>query len=316
MLIEFVCRWRVFEDALLSMVAAGASRDGAPDHLSGGKGLRSVAVIYGPNGAGKSTLVNGLSIVRELVMGGITVENAATGATKRFEVVLETAGRTYLYLLELAMGFVAAEALTEIRKEDERIIFRRSDELVSGVDADPAPDELLLVQLAAEGGVDGVQDVVRWFRRLDIIREDTVLGGMDSPGVSRGTALAWRCRRAVETGGVLVVDNLDLHLHPVVVSDLVEFMQHAEGAQLIATTNAVHLLNSHMLERDQIWFIDPRSDGTSDLYSLLEFPEDDAVLRGRDMMVNYLVGRCGGIPVQQDLRKMWEGGLYGGSVPG
>lgn len=309
MLLEFVCRWRAFEGALFSMV--GSSGQAGGQLLK----VRPVGLVYGPNGSGKSTLVNGLGLLQDLITGKLSVKEAGKGATKRFEVVFSADGRTYLYALEMALGIVVLEELVELRQEGDREVFRREDDLVRGVDADPEPDELLLIQLACEGGVEGVQDTVRWFRRLDIIREGTVFGGSESPGVNRATALAGRCQRAAKTDSVLVVDNLDQHLHPVVVSDLVDFMLHAGSGQLIATTNAVHLLNDPRLERDQIWFIEPRRDGTSDLYSLLEFHEDDKVLLGRDMMMNYLLGRCGGIPFQHDLRKIWEG-EHGGPVPG
>lgn len=314
MLIEFVCKWRMFDDVLLSMVATSPDGDTVSDHPIAGKGMRSVALIYGPNGSGKSSLINGLSMLQELVMGDVTVEYVGTAGTGRFEVVFEAEGRTYLYLLELSMGLVAVEELTEIRKDNVRIIFQRGEGRVRGVKANPDSDELLLRLLAEEGGVDGVHDVVRWFRRLDVIRDDMIEDTHPSPGVSRSIELAWRCLRAAKTGGVLVVDNLDLHLHPVMVSDLVDFMTHAASGQLIATTNAVHLLNNSQLDRDQIWFIDPKRDGTSELYSLVEFHEKDEALIGRDMMVNYLVGRCGGIPVQQDLHRIWEW-ARGRSIP-
>jgi AAA15 family ATPase/GTPase len=102
----------------------------------------------------------------------------------------------------------------------------------------------------------------------------------------------------LENDRVLVVDELDTSLHPLVVHLLVKRLHH-EGtkAQLIFTTHDTSLLSQKLLRRDQVWFMEKDERSTTRLYPLSDFsPRDnEAVERG------YLNGRYGGIPFLKDL---------------
>jgi hypothetical protein len=65
-----------------------------------------------------------------------------------------------------------------------------------------------------------------------------------------------------------------------------------KGAQLILTTHATSILNSEIFRRDQIWFTEKKSDGSTDLFSLSDFD----VRRDANFEKGYLVGRYGAIP--------------------
>lgn len=97
---------------------------------------------------------------------------------------------------------------------------------------------------------------------------------------------------------VLVVDELDTSLHPLLVHHLVKRLHH-EGtkAQLIFTTHDTTLLSQKLLRRDQVWFVEKDKNSATRLYPLTDFsPRDnEAVERG------YLNGRYGGIPFLKDL---------------
>ncbi len=102
----------------------------------------------------------------------------------------------------------------------------------------------------------------------------------------------------IENERVLVVDELDTSLHPLLVHYLVKRLHH-EGtkAQLIFTTHDTTLLSQKLLRRDQVWFMEKDKRSATRLYPLSDFsPRDnEAVERG------YLNGRYGGIPFLKDL---------------
>jgi predicted ATPase len=102
--------------------------------------------------------------------------------------------------------------------------------------------------------------------------------------------------RALQTGSVLVVDEIDSSLHP----DLVAFLVRLFGdpasnpklAQLIFNTHDTNLLADGVLRRDEVWFTEKKADGASKLYPLSDFkPRPDENFQKR-----YLQGRFGAVP--------------------
>ena len=101
-----------------------------------------------------------------------------------------------------------------------------------------------------------------------------------------------------ENDRVLVVDELDTSLHPLLVQHLVKLLHHKETkAQLIFTTHDATLLSQKLLRRDQVWFMEKDASRASRLYPLSDFSprENEAIERG------YLNGRYGGIPFLKEL---------------
>jgi len=93
-----------------------------------------------------------------------------------------------------------------------------------------------------------------------------------------------------------VIDELDRCLHPSLTYKFVErFLAYAKKKkiQLIVTTHESRLLDFKLLRRDEIWFIDKRRKGESDIYSLDEFNERF----DRKIDKAYLDGRYGGVPI-------------------
>jgi AAA15 family ATPase/GTPase len=106
----------------------------------------------------------------------------------------------------------------------------------------------------------------------------------------------------LERGRLLVVDELDSSLHPLLVQRIVDMFQSPEtnpnGAQLIFTTHDVSLLDSHKMRRDQVWFTEKDNDQVSHLFPLLDF----SPRKGEALEKNYLGGRYGGIPILDPLK--------------
>lgn len=92
---------------------------------------------------------------------------------------------------------------------------------------------------------------------------------------------------------VLVVDEIDTSLHPLVVHHLVRLLNSHKGrAQLVFTTHDTTLLSQRILRPDQIWFVEKDKGNSTHLYSLADFSprENEAIEKG------YLNGRYGAIP--------------------
>jgi AAA15 family ATPase/GTPase len=97
----------------------------------------------------------------------------------------------------------------------------------------------------------------------------------------------------IENDLVLVVDEFEKHLHPLVLNHVLNWFQtHAKRAQLVLTTHNTALLSQKLFRRDQVWFMERDDNQATRLYPLSDFSprENEAIERG------YLNGRYGGIP--------------------
>ena len=92
---------------------------------------------------------------------------------------------------------------------------------------------------------------------------------------------------------LLFVDEIDNSLHTQLVEFVIGMFNHSDHAQLIYTTHNTHLLNTDFQRRDQVYFVNKREDGSSDLYSLYDFKDFRDTL---DMEKAYLQGRFDAIP--------------------
>ena len=119
----------------------------------------------------------------------------------------------------------------------------------------------------------------------------------ESDGTQRLFALAWPLLDILDNDRVLVVDELDHSLHPLVVEALLRRLNSGSDSsrrgQLIATLHDTTLLGG-ALGRGQIWLTDKeRPSEAANLTPLSHFHprRQEALERG------YLTGRYGGIPV-------------------
>ena len=123
----------------------------------------------------------------------------------------------------------------------------------------------------------------------------------ESMGTNRLFALAGPFFVALEEGKVLVMDELEASLHPLLVRSLVQLFQNEEtnpkGAQLIFNTHNTQLLDPDFLRRDQIWLVEKDAESASHLYSLSDFKPR----KGEAFERNYLSGRYGATPILSDL---------------
>ena len=91
----------------------------------------------------------------------------------------------------------------------------------------------------------------------------------------------------------LLMDGIDTNLHPHLVEYIINLFNRSNHAQLIYTAHNTHLLNTDFQRRDQVYFVNKRDDGCSELYSLYDFKD---FRDNYDMEKAYLQGRFDAIP--------------------
>ena len=93
-----------------------------------------------------------------------------------------------------------------------------------------------------------------------------------------------------------VMDELDSGLHPQLTYRFLQLFAEdpaKRGSQLLFTTHESSLMDFQLLRRDEIWFVQKRPEGESELYSLEDFNERN----DRKLEKAYREGRYGGIPL-------------------
>lgn len=143
-------------------------------------------------------------------------------------------------------------------------------------------------------------------RRLEFThrgsREDVTFELADeSTGTQQLLDLAIDAASTMRAKSIMVVDEIDASLHPMLTAKLIGIFQNglanSSGSQLLFTSHDAALLGTfdteEVLFRDQIWFTEKDDDGTSSLYPLSEFkPRREGENRQR----RYLNGNYGGVP--------------------
>ena len=137
--------------------------------------------------------------------------------------------------------------------------------------------------------------VLAWHKRQDVADEVPLDLSDESDGTRKLFEFVGGWLRALEWGATLFVDELDRSLHPHMTRFLVGLFHghhNEKNAQLVFTTHDTTLLDTDLLRRDQIWFVEKDRQQSSHFYSLLDYSprKDEALERG------YLKGRYGAIP--------------------
>ena len=121
---------------------------------------------------------------------------------------------------------------------------------------------------------------------------------------SKGTQTLFRLGpvllEALETGGLLVIDELESSFHPLLARHVVALFDdpkvNSGRAQLLFSTHDTHLIGTTIgpptLSRDQVWFTEKDAGGATRLTALSEFTPRKA----ENLERGYLQGRYGAVP--------------------
>ena len=129
------------------------------------------------------------------------------------------------------------------------------------------------------------------------VKQYELLLGQESMGTQRFFSRIGLWLNAMNSGSVLVVDEIETSLHPMLTRHLIEMIQdrsiNKNHAQLIFTTHDVGLLDLKLLRRDQIWFVEKDNQNMqTEVYALTEFSprKEENIAKG------YMQGRYGAVP--------------------
>lgn len=148
--------------------------------------------------------------------------------------------------------------------------------------------------------------------KLSILKEKFYRYGLDKNGnisnieftiqeESRGTqkfySLIGPLLNALKRGTILICDELETSLHPLLMQAIIELFSSKENinnAQLIISTHDINLMDKrNLFRKDQIWFVEKSITGESNVYSLSDFIDTP---RKELSSKNYLKGKFGAIP--------------------
>ena len=135
----------------------------------------------------------------------------------------------------------------------------------------------------------------------DVESEKCRLGEEDE---SRGTLsfirLLYMFCQAMTKNALVVLDEIEIGLHPLLVRGLLEFMAQVEGpsTQIIFTTHCTPLFDSEILRRDELWLVEKEDSGRSVLLCTADYKKD--ARPDANLMRRFIDGRFGGLPLLQE----------------
>lgn len=97
----------------------------------------------------------------------------------------------------------------------------------------------------------------------------------------------------VRNNKTMFLDEVETSLHTRLVEYLINLFHNSRSAQLVFTTHNTHLLDMTRFRKDQIFFVNKRDDGSTDLYSLFDYKDFREKM---DLEKAYLQGRFDAVP--------------------
>ncbi|OON74887.1 AAA family ATPase [Streptomyces tsukubensis] len=179
-----------------------------------------------------------------------------------------------------------AARLLESEESRHRVeeLLRVADLGVSRVEVERTSGGRPVVRLIHSGG--GVETALDW--------------AAESWGTRSWFALIGPLLLALDTGAVLLVDELDASLHSRFAAEVVRLFQapwvNTKGAQLVFTAHDPSLLRmpggGRLLEPGQLWLTEKDERGATELASFADWEPADE----EDLMTSYLAGAFGAVP--------------------
>lgn len=124
----------------------------------------------------------------------------------------------------------------------------------------------------------------------------------ESSGTRKIFSCLARINNCLQTGQVLIADELDAKLHPKLLRFIIELftnpLKNEHGAQLLITSHDMINMNPEVFRRDEIWFCALNASNASNLYSLIAFKEENGKPPRKDAIYGkrYLEGKYGADP--------------------
>jgi hypothetical protein len=200
------------------------------------------------------------------------------------------------------------EILRLIRKLDLGIdgVEVQQREITSDILPDIFPDELKKFLVKSGGSATSIGTLHQKFdsHGHHTSMELFSLEEQESEGTKKVFALGGPLFDTLSNGKVLVIDEFDARLHPLINRAIVDLFNSTDtnpnNAQFIFMTHDTNLLSNKIFRRDQIWFTEKNRQGATDLYSLAEYNISNDVSFESD----YIKGKYGAIPYIMNLNNL------------
>ncbi len=128
-------------------------------------------------------------------------------------------------------------------------------------------------------------------------QSDRLLSDFESRGVHSAFTLLPAILTALEKGGLVVVDELENSLHPLLMAKVINMFTDPDvntgGGQLIFTTHNALIMDNKYLRKDEIGFVEKDAHGKSEFYKLSDI---EGVRSDLDFCKNYILGAFGAVP--------------------
>lgn len=237
------------------------------------------------------------------------------------ELVNKRMVRDNALLLSAAAQFNEPKAVNILQwMNDIRVIFGNEEEKLWNQAIKSLDDENLRLRITnfakyADLGIESIvkidNRIVSNHRQFDDEGRETSdvafsFSGNESEGTIKYFSLSYPIIDTLDNGKLLIIDELDSKLHPLLVRKIISLFNSAKtnpkGAQLLFTTHDTFLLSAGMFRRDQIWFTQKDSFGATEAYSLVEYKVRSNTLFERD----YLLGKYGATPIIGEMERIFN----------
>lgn len=121
----------------------------------------------------------------------------------------------------------------------------------------------------------------------------------ESDGTKTFLVLMYLLFQALQGNSLLLIDELEKGLHPLLVAGLLKFFTTVEGsrAQLLCGSHCSVIFSQDIVRRDELWIVEKDRNGESFLQSAVDF---EASRADANLTRRYLEGRFGGIPLLEE----------------
>lgn len=184
---------------------------------------------------------------------------------------------------------------TESIPENEQKLLRAVMEFVAQKEGHDGNDARIPNQIPSEKDVD---ELVTFHSSKDGGGPVPFELSKESLGTRQAMGLYGVVRDAMQKDALLVIDEVESSLHPLLLQHLFRTYHALHGgacrAQIVCTTHSIEPLRKKLFRRDQIWFVEKKR-GASEVYSLRDFTPTPRENSPWDTW--YLDGRFGGVPM-------------------
>lgn len=122
-------------------------------------------------------------------------------------------------------------------------------------------------------------------------------GSEESEGTKKLFVILLSVLEIIKNNKILLIDEIESSLHPRIVEFIIKLFYFSKSAQLIFTTHDTKILDLRKIRKDQIYFVNKRTDASTDLYSLFDYKD---FRENMDVEKAYLQGRFDAVPYIND----------------